>query len=393
MGFLRDTLLPQPESYYKKKSYNFGEVLGEGAFGKVVRAEWDNHPDGKQDVAVKVISKKKAQGNESAIFDETNLLKHLNHPNIVSFYEWYESRDTWYLSFQLATGGELFDRIARKGRFTEKNAATVIMSIVDATAYMHSNNVVHRDIKPENILYKSKDAGSGVVIADFGISQRLDSHNAQITSLAGSVGYAAPEILNNDAHSKPVDLWAIGVVTYVLLCGYSPFRSEELSELIKETNRGKIEFHERYWSKVSDHAKDFVKALLQPDPSKRLTAEQALNHQWFKDQNLSEHDVSEGLRDAFNSREKWRSAIRAVTAMSRFSKLGQNASERAQENSDAQNGSIVSQDSQDFKKFDFSSDRSLDASVAANAANSKPASEVHEANVSDYESASEDFAT
>lgn len=218
-----------------------------------------------------MISKKKAQGNESAIFDETNLLKHLNHPNIVSFYEWYESRDTWYLSFQLATGGELFDRIARKGRFTvsialfdlsfnspnspsqEKNAATVIMSIVDATAYMHSNNVVHRDIKPENILYKSKDAGSGVVIADFGISQRLDSHNAQITSLAGSVGYAAPEILNNDAHSKPVDLWAIGVVTYVLLCGYSPFRSEELSELIKETNRGKIEFHERYWSKVSDH--------------------------------------------------------------------------------------------------------------------------------------------
>lgn len=160
---------------------------------------------------------------------------------------------------------------------------------------MHSNGIVHRDIKPENILYKTRD-DSQIVIADFGVSQRLDNDNAQITSLAGSVGYAAPEILNSQAHSKPVDIWAIGVVTYVLLCGYSPFRSEELKELIEETNRGKIEFHDRYWSKVSDHgelvarlelfshfsAKDFVKALLQPDPSKRPTAAELLNHQVSK---------------------------------------------------------------------------------------------------------------
>ena len=244
---------------------------------------------------------------------------------------------------------------------------------------MHSQNIVHRDIKPENILYRSKESDSEIVIADFGIAQKLKDDNDRITTLAGSIGYAPPEILNSQAHGKPVDMWSIGVITYVLLCGYSPFRSEDLKELIIETERANISFHDKYWTKISDHAKEFIKALLQSDASKRLTADQALRHEWFSDQNVSDNDVGQGLRDAFSSKEKWRTAFKAVSVMNRFGRLGQAAASREQQSD--QSGLPTG-----HKKFDFNAHRSLESSVAANAAKSRPANEVtEETKISDSE--------
>jgi calcium/calmodulin-dependent protein kinase I len=128
-------------------------------------------------------------------------------------------------------------------------------------------------LKPENLLYLTRLQDSSLVLADFGIAKMLDSPKEVLTTMAGSFGYAAPEVMEKKGHSKPVDLWSLGVITYTLLCGYSPFRSETMSDLIEECRNEKVIFHPRYWSDVSDDAKDFIKCLLKADPKKRPSSE------------------------------------------------------------------------------------------------------------------------
>ena len=251
-----------------RSRYKFGKTLGAGTYGTVREASCS---EGK--VAIKIILKKNVKGNEQMVYDELEMLQRMNHPHIVRFHDWFESRDKYYIVTQLATGGELFDRICEWGRFTEKDASQTIRQVLEAVDYLHRNNVVHRDLKPENLLYLTTADDSPLVLADFGIAKMLDSPTEVLTTMAGSFGYAAPEIMVKKGHGKPVDMWSLGVITYTLLCGYSPFRSESLVDLVDECQNGRIVFHERYWKDVSEDAKSFIKALLQPKAENRATSE------------------------------------------------------------------------------------------------------------------------
>jgi len=146
-------------------------------------------------------------------------------------------------------------------------------------------------LKPENLLYLTLDENSSLVLADFGIAKMLDSSDAMLNTMAGSFGYAAPEVMMKKGHGKAVDMWSLGVIAYTLLCGYSPFRSESLPELIEECSNGRVIFHERYWKEVSKDAKIFIGELLQPNPDDRPTSSEALNHRWLKGDTATDYDI------------------------------------------------------------------------------------------------------
>ncbi|KAJ5539420.1 hypothetical protein N7513_007752 [Penicillium frequentans] len=306
----------QPESYEKKSLYKFGRTLGAGTYGIVREAET---LDGKK-VAIKIILKKNVRGNEEMVYDELKMLQKLQHPHIVSFVDWFESKDKFYIVTQLATGGELFDRICDYGKFTEKDASQTIRQVLDAVNYLHKRNIVHRDLKPENLLYLTRSADSELVLADFGIAKMLENPTEVLTSMAGSFGYAAPEVMLKQGHGKAVDMWSLGVITYTLLCGYSPFRAENLSDLIEECRSGRIIFHERYWKDVSQDAKDFIMTMLQTDPSKRVTSEDALKHEWLTGESASDRDLLPEIR-AYIAKARLRRGIEIVKLANRIEAL------------------------------------------------------------------------
>ncbi|PGH01963.1 CAMK/CAMK1/CAMK1-CMK protein kinase [Polytolypa hystricis UAMH7299] len=305
----------QPESYDKKSQYRFGRTLGAGTYGIVREAEG---PSGM--VAVKIILKRNVRGNEQMVYDELDMLQRLKHPNIVRFHDWFESRDKYYIVTQLATGGELFDRICEYGKFTEKDASQTIKQILGAVGFLHERNVVHRDLKPENLLYLTPAQDSSLVLADFGIAKMLDSPSEVLTTMAGSFGYAAPEVMLKQGHGKAVDMWSMGVITYTLLCGYSPFRAENLSDLIDECRSGRIIFHERYWRDVSQDAKDFILALLQPDPKKRATSEDALAHRWLKGETATDHNLLPEIK-AYIAKARLKRGIEIIKLANRIEAL------------------------------------------------------------------------
>lgn len=319
---LLEKISRQPESYKKKQDYVFGDALGAGSFGVVRQATTvkDN-----EEVAIKIILKRALKGNEDLVMEEIKMLQKLHHPHIIAFKDWFESKDKFYIVTQLATGGELFDEIISRGKFTEHDAWKCIDDILDAVAYLHRKNIVHRDLKPENLLYTTPAENSDLVLADFGIAKSLTSAQELLTKSAGSFGYAAPEVLRGAGHGMPCDIWSLGVICYTVLSGYSPFRSESIPDFLQEVSPGyQVVFHKKYWKDVSDGAKQFIARMLQIDPAERPTAEELLSDPWIKSKASDHHttDLLPQIREGFNARNKFLFAIEAVKLSNRIKALG-----------------------------------------------------------------------
>lgn len=315
----------QPDSFINRGNYDFGKTLGAGTFGLVREAK--NLTTGEK-VAVKILLKKALKGNDvqlQMLYDELSLLQHLHHPNIVEFKDWFESRDKFYIVTQLATGGELFDRILKRGKFTELDAVKIVIQMLAAVEYMHAQNVVHRDLKPENILYVDQSDSSPIVIADFGIAKRLTGKDDVIIKAAGSLGYVAPEVLTSNGHGKPCDIWSLGVITYTLLCGYSPFIAESVDGFLEECTAGPkpVKFHSPYWDNITDEAKKFILRALTLDPEKRPTATQLLGDPWIMDLNVNRGNTNilPNVKKGFDLRGKLRRVIENVKLENRLRRL------------------------------------------------------------------------
>lgn len=310
---LKDRLSRQPATHRRKYHYEFQETLGAGAFGVVRKAiNKDTH----EAVAVKVILKRKLKDSRDvdAVSEEFRILSKLSHPNIVQFKEWFASKEKFYMVTQLCTGGELFDKIVAEGSFTERDASRVFAELVGAVQYLHHRNVVHRDIKPENLLYASAEPSSLLVLCDFGVAKELMSEDEVIMSAAGSLGYAAPEIFTGEGHSKPVDVWSLGVVLYTILSGLSPFEADTAEQFLDEVTPGFAPyFHTKYFQHVSESAKLLITKMLVYDQKNRVTIDEVAQDPWvLRAAQNADVDLLPTVRPTLAARKKWHAVVQRV---------------------------------------------------------------------------------
>jgi len=290
--------------------YKVKEKLGRGAFATVRRAI--RKQDQKM-FALKCVRKKGMdEYNRKALESEVNIMLRLQHDNIVTLHELFDTPNHLHMIIDLLSGGELFDRIVEKGHFSEKEAASIVRQITNSLAYLHENKIVHRDLKPENLLYVDKK-NDRIMLVDFGLAKQMKD-NQPLSTPCGSPAYVAPEVLERKPYGAEVDWWSLGVILYILLCGFPPFHDEHnnLKRLYKKIKKGNFQFVSPYWDGISNEAKDLVTNLLKTNPSQRFGAKDVLEHPWlsnadnknigkkFNDQ-LKNHQLKVVLRRGVNT--------------------------------------------------------------------------------------------
>lgn len=268
-----------------REYYTFDKVLGKGNFG-VVHLVYDKRTG--EALACKSISKRKLVTSDDVedVRREVQILQHLSgHQNVVQLKGTYEDKSYIHMVMEACAGGELFDRIAEKGHFSEKQAAEVMRTIVSVVHHCHTMNVIHRDLKPENFLLTGKGPDGILKATDFGLS-RFFKEGAVLDEIVGSPFYVAPEVLRR-SYGKEADIWSCGVIMYILLCGWPPFHGENTQQIFKHIMSQPLDLKSDPWPRISDAAKDCVKRMLARDPKKRLTAEQVLKHPWMKENGVA----------------------------------------------------------------------------------------------------------
>jgi calcium-dependent protein kinase len=242
--------------------------------------------------AVKVLRKSHMDEDERRmLFNEINILKELDHPNIVKMFEFFEDDKRYYIVQEICKGGELFDEILARGKFTERDAALLIKQVLSCVNYCHQNNIVHRDLKPENVLLEQNKEFDQIKIIDFGTSLVYDP-TKKLEEKLGTPYYIAPEVLNKNYGAK-CDIWSIGVITYILLCGAPPFSGQTDNDIMKAVRAGKVSFAGDHWKGISEVAKDFISQLLTYNQEQRPSAQEALGHTWITE--LAKVTVDESI--------------------------------------------------------------------------------------------------
>ncbi|XP_053466289.1 calcium/calmodulin-dependent protein kinase (CaM kinase) II beta 1 isoform X3 [Ictalurus furcatus] len=299
--------------------YQLYEELGKGAFSVVRRCV--KLCTG-QEYAAKIINTKKLSARDHQKLErEARICRLLKHPNIVRLHDSISEEGFHYLLFDLVTGGELFEDIVAREYYSEADASHCIHQILDSVNHIHQHDIVHRDLKPENLLLASKCKNAAVKLADFGLAIEVQGDQQAWFGFAGTPGYLSPEVLRKEAYGKPVDIWACGVILYILLVGYPPFWDEDQHKLYQQIKAGAYDFPSPEWDTVTPEAKNLINQMLTINPAKRITAQEALKHPWVCQRStvasmMHRQETVECLKK-FNARRKLKGAILTTMLVSR----------------------------------------------------------------------------
>ncbi|XP_047236602.1 calcium/calmodulin-dependent protein kinase (CaM kinase) II beta 1 isoform X32 [Girardinichthys multiradiatus] len=299
--------------------YQLYEELGKGAFSVVRRCVKLSTG---QEYAAKIINTKKLSARDHQKLErEARICRLLKHPNIVRLHDSISEEGFHYLLFDLVTGGELFEDIVAREYYSEADASHCIHQILESVHHIHQHDIVHRDLKPENLLLASKCKNAAVKLADFGLAIEVQGDQQAWFGFAGTPGYLSPEVLRKEAYGKPVDIWACGVILYILLVGYPPFWDEDQHKLYQQIKAGAYDFPSPEWDTVTPEAKNLINQMLTINPAKRITAQEALKHPWVCQRStvasmMHRQETVECLKK-FNARRKLKGAILTTMLVSR----------------------------------------------------------------------------
>lgn len=285
--------------------------MGKGAFSIVKRCVQKTSG---LEFAAKIINTRKLSARDHQKLErEARICRALKHPNIVRLHDSIQDEGFHYLVFDLVTGGELFEDIVAREFYSEADASHCMQQILESVNYCHVHGIVHRDLKPENLLLASKVKGAAVKLADFGLAIEVQGDQQAWFGFAGTPGYLSPEVIRKDPYGKPVDIWACGVILYILLVGYPPFWDEDQPRLYAQIKAGAYDYPSPEWDTVTPEAKNLINSMLTVNPAKRITATEALKHPWICQRErvasvVHRQETVDCLKK-FNARRKLKGAI------------------------------------------------------------------------------------
>ncbi|XP_070759216.1 caM kinase-like vesicle-associated protein [Enoplosus armatus] len=303
--------------------YDLGQIVKSEEFCEIFRAK---DKTTMKMYTCKKFLKKDGRKVRKAAKNEILILKMVKHPNILQLVDVFETKKEYFLFLELATGREVFDWILDQGYYSERDTSNVVRQVLEAVAYLHSLRIVHRNLKLENLVYYNRLKHSKIVISDFHLAKL---ENGLIKDPCGTPEYLAPEVVGRQRYGRPVDCWATGVIMYILLSGNPPFYDETDDDdyenhdknLFRKILAGDYEFDSPYWDEISDSAKSLVARLMEVDQDQRLTAQEAINHEWISGGAASDKNIKENVCAQIEknfARAKWKKAVRVTTIMKRL---------------------------------------------------------------------------